>query len=718
MIGKRFWIATLAAVFAGGVWSASALPAYPKPVVYTQSDGTQITIRIVGDEFYHYVVSEEGYTLAGGADGDYYYATQAADGSLVPTRIKARPTSMLTRSEMAEIASLQRGLKPVQDPTLRQAIRMFRSATAPAPTRSSVSGMPSAPGRMATSSSATTGDMRSLIILVETSDKKFSIANPQQAFSNMLNQKGYSQGGATGSAWDYYNDNSNGKFNPEFVVVGPYQVSNTAAYYAGTTGNQNVPNLVVEACRLADADGLDFTQFANQDGTIRDVFVFFAGYSQAEGVPNVIWPHRWSVRGKSEYSNVMLDGVKLDWYACAAELQGANGVTMTGIGPFCHEFGHVLGWPDFYDTDYDGNGGTAAAIENYSLMCAGNYNNDGHTPPALTLLERWMVGWTEPELLTQAGDYTLAPVWEDKGYLIPTGTENDYFLVEARALGGFKWDNYISDYYGNVDGSKGMLVMHVDYTSQYQDAWVDNNTLNANPAHECVKLVRAVPGSASADTPSLTMFPGIQNVQTLTSTSNRDYTAWTGSGPDLSLIGIRVDGQSVKMTARQRTASTAELGLVTRINQFDVLLSWDESLADSWKISWINLNDASKGEVELSEANYFLENLKPDATYEVALTALSGEQQGKTQVVEFTTPAVDTSKAPRLNLQSTYGVDEPVALSLLDYDGTISRVEWYIDGALVEEHYATLSAGEHQVVAAVVDPDGKKEYLVKYVTVQ
>lgn len=706
----------LAAVFAGGVWSASALPAYPRPVVYTQSDGTQITIRIVGDEFYHYVVSEEGYTLTGGADGDYYYATLAADGSLIPTRVKARPTSMLTRSEMGEVASLQRGLKPVQNSALRQTIRMFRSATAPAPTRSSVNGMPSAPGRMATASASTTGDLRSLIILVETSDKKFSIANPQQAFTNLLNQKGYSQGGATGSAWDYYNDNSNGKFNPEFVVVGPYQVSNTAAYYAGTTGNQNVPNLVVEACRLADADGLDFTQFANEDGTIRDVFVFFAGYSQAEGVPDVIWPHRWSVRGKSEYSNVMIDGVKLDWYACAAELQGATGATMTGIGPFCHEFGHVLGWPDFYDTDYESSGGTSDALENYSLMSAGNYNNDGHTPPALTILERWMVGWAEPELLSEAGDYTLAPVWEDKGYLIPTNTENDYFLLEARALGGFKWDNYIGDYNGNVDGSKGMLVMHVDYTNQYQSDWVDDNLVNANPNHECAKLVRAVPGSGSANTPSLTLFPGGQEVRLLTRTSNANFTAWAGSGPDLSLIGITVDGQTVKMTARKRASST-DMGLVMRVNQFDAMMTWDESLSDTWELSWVNFNDATSGKVQVTGASYYLNNLIPGNTYEITLTPLAGEQQGKSQVEEFTTLSVDSEKAPRLNLQSTYSAGSPVALSLLDYDGEISQVEWYIDGELVEESYTTMTSGEHQVVAAIVDPNGKKEYLVKYVTI-
>lgn len=39
------------------------VPAYPRPVRITQSDGSQLLVRIVGDERYHYFLSEEGYTL-------------------------------------------------------------------------------------------------------------------------------------------------------------------------------------------------------------------------------------------------------------------------------------------------------------------------------------------------------------------------------------------------------------------------------------------------------------------------------------------------------------------------------------------------------------------------------------------------------------------------------------------------------------------------------
>ncbi len=719
MIGKKLLMATFAALFAGGVWSAWGLPAYPRPVVYTQSDGTQITIRIVGDEFCHYVLSEEGYTLTGGPDGDYYYATLDTDGNLVPTRVKARPTSMLTRSEMAEIAPLQRGLKPAVNRELKEATRLYGKGRAQAPRPAAKAGTPTAPRLMSSASAPTKGKLQSLILLVETSDVSFTTPNPQQTFNDMLNKKGYNQNGATGSAWDYYNQNSNGEFDPEFVVVGPYKVSREASYYASKNGNALVPELVVEACRLADGAGVDFTQFAGEDGVIRDIFIFFAGYNQAEGVPGTIWPHRWTVEGMQQYSNVYLDGMKLQWYACTSELQGTTGRTLSGIGPFCHEFGHVLGWPDFYDADYEGSGGTSTALENYSLMCAGNYNNNGNTPPALTLLERWMVGWAEPRVVSATGELAIEPVWEDDGLLVETGVENEYFLLEARAMGGSVWDSYIGDYYDVVDGSKGLLVTHVDFTTAYQNAWTDDNTLNANPNHECAKLVRAVPGTGSALTPSLTLFPGAQNVTSLMPSGNVDYVAWNGSAPRFSFTGITVDEAAgvIRLTARERRPNEAEHGMIVRANQFDALVEWESGDGERWNLSWTCYTDNSTGSVEVEGGAFFLEGLRSGNSYEVALSPLSGDKQGLEQYVEFTTASVDATRAAHLDLQSSYSASTPVALSVLDYAGTPESIDWYVDGELTEEHYAPLPAGEHRITAKIVDVDGTTEYIVKYVTI-
>lgn len=93
--------------------SASAGPARPGVVTVRQSDGTTIRIRVHGDEFRHYVTTEEGYSLAVDSDGDWAFARLGSDGLLVPTSVKAKPVSRLTESERMIIgSSLRKDVRP------------------------------------------------------------------------------------------------------------------------------------------------------------------------------------------------------------------------------------------------------------------------------------------------------------------------------------------------------------------------------------------------------------------------------------------------------------------------------------------------------------------------------------------------------------------------------------------------------------------------------
>ena len=129
------------------------VPAYPRPVRITQSDGSRLLVRIVGDERYHHFLSEEGYTLTGGADGDLYYASRNAEGRLVPTQVKARPVGMRRfRPENARlVAKLGPGLKPTYVHTMERPARLQSPATPDE--AAAAEGKPSAPRRI---SSATT----------------------------------------------------------------------------------------------------------------------------------------------------------------------------------------------------------------------------------------------------------------------------------------------------------------------------------------------------------------------------------------------------------------------------------------------------------------------------------------------------------------------------------------------------------------------------------
>lgn len=518
-----------------GIPAAHAVPALPRPIVFTQSDGTQLTIRIIGDEHRHYALSQEGYSLTGGPGGDLYFAALSPSGTLVPTEVRARPVNQLTSAEKNRVAKLVKGIRP----TAPSRLRAFGGTAAKAPaTRAGNSMTP--PGRFI--ETKTTGKLKSLIILMELPDRKFRSSSVRQDFQNLLMQDGYSANGATGSAWNYYQDNSMKQFDPDFTVVGPYKAAHNSAYYAGVSGSENVPELIVEACKQASQAGVNFTEYAD-NGVIRDIFVFYSGINQAESYDtDAIWPHRWDVRGDSRYQYQAFNGVQLQGYACSSELNYLG--RMTGIGTFCHEFGHVLGWPDFYDTDFDGEGTAASGTENFSLMCSGSYNNEGRTPPSLNILERWMADWATPEEITTGGDRTLDPISDNKGYLVRTPTENDYFLLEYRNPQHCKWDKYIS----SSSTLQGMLAYHVDYTKNYQKLWYDKAAPNVDETHECMKLVRSVP--MTSNSPSQTFFPGAKNVTTLSNTSNRDYKSWADEAPNVTFSDMRIENGKFRLTAR------------------------------------------------------------------------------------------------------------------------------------------------------------------------
>ena len=692
---------TLLALLAGGIAEVAAVPAYPKPIEITQSDGSKITIRIIGDEFSHYTLSDEGYTLTGGPDGDYYYATLAADGTLAPTTVKARPVARLDARERAVVSKLRKGIRPTAVNPMKTALRSFDTRE-PLMTKAPVNGI-TPPARI--SDTKTTGKQKWPIILVQYADTKFTVSNPLASISNLLNQDGYSVNGSTGSAWNYYHENSNGQFDPQFEVYGPYTVSKSSSYYAGNGGTQRVPELVVEVCGLADKD-INFRNY-EENGYIKDVILFFAGYNQAEGGgTSTVWPHCFDVRAAGLYRT--FDGVTLAGYGCFSELLGSSGGRITNIGTFCHEFGHIMGWPDFYDTDYIESGGQAPGLEDFSLMCSGSYNNQSRTPPALNILERWMMGWATPEALTASGYYTLPPVTQDKGYLVTAPTTNEYFLVEYRGAGKTKWDN------SSYIGGSGMIAYHVDYSAGYASRWA-GNTLNNNPNHECMKLVRSVPNTTG--TPSRTFFPGSNNVTRLTYESNTLYRSWAGAAPTAGMEEISIANGAVQLTVQGEGALLPDIDFKASASQYSALLTWTDPDFDSWRVTWAPEGSSDIESRSVRQTEIYLEGLTPGTTYNVTITpAPDGEELA--QEFSFTTEETTGGKMrivlPKTELLS----DTPVVLAVADCADDAPQLAWYIDGAPSTSGYRRLKAGEHCIMAVITAKDGTKEYLIKYITVK
>ena len=458
---KKYILLSVASLFL--YISLDAAPAYPYPIKYRQPDGSIIEITLHGDEFWHYTTSG-GKVVELGDDGFYHPA-----------------------------------VKPFYNPQKRRMNNLSR---------------PIVPARVAGRKSISIGKKRFPVFLVEFSDLKFTVENPVEAFSKMLNERGYSENGGTGSVYDYYYENSCGQFDPAYDVIGPVTLSKGFAEYGGNNddgSDKDARGAFVEACSLALAQNLiDFSQYDNDgDGYIDNLFFYFAGHNEAEGgSKDAIWPHQ------SYLGNFSANGVRAGSYACTSEYRGSSGTTMAGIGTFCHEFGHALGLPDFYDTDYEKNG-TADAVYAFSLMCNGNYNNNGRTPPYLGALERWILGWIEdlPELGTSQ-DVNIRPVYENGGCTTPTSVEGEFFLYEVRDGSG--WDRYIKA--SNKDNPpSGMLVYHVDMSddnliSSYpaSSLW-SSNDLNCYGSHPCYYIVRPTISYSSYQD---LMFPGTSGTTT------------------------------------------------------------------------------------------------------------------------------------------------------------------------------------------------------------
>jgi M6 family metalloprotease-like protein len=433
--------------------SLFAVPARPGKTRYIQPDGSVIEIVRHGDEWGHWTTNAAGKVVKMNADGFY------------------REVEGVSSRDAAQVASIRRAARRIH----RQSVKRQSGHVA-------------------------IGQKNFLVVLVEFSDKSFTVSNPQNAFSNMLNQEGYSTNGATGSARDYYYDNSHGKFEPLFDVYGPVKLDKNASYYGGNDaqGYDMYPEeAVAEACKKLDST-IDFSKYdLDGDGSVDLVYMVYAGKGEADGgSDDTIWPHQFELAYAG--INLILDGKTVNRYACGSELDGSG--VMEGIGTMCHEFGHAMGLPDFYDPDYDANG-EAGALYDFSLMCGGSYNNDGRTPPYLNIIERIMLGWLDETAFQEfpkSGSYTLESVQNDMAYITQTDMDGEFFMYECRSNEG--WDKGI--------GSYGMLVYHVDQSSrnvsiiygydtveipasQLWSQWDDYNSINENGSHPCFYAVAA-----------------------------------------------------------------------------------------------------------------------------------------------------------------------------------------------------------------------------------
>lgn len=256
-----------------------------------------------------------------------------------------------------------------------------------------------------------------------------------------------------------YKEMSHGMLEVSGEVVSYVRVPKPYAFYtAGESGTgdtypNNVPGLLFDAlteyCKTDDLKRFD----VDGDGFVDGIFLIHAGGgAEAEPVAakrkDMIWSHKWTL--PKPFVN---QGVQV--FAYSTEPEDGR------VGVFAHEFGHVLGLPDLYDTSYRSEG-----VGNWCLMGGGSWGGNGNKPTRMSCWCLSKLGWIKP-VVAKSQKYTLDTLENAPGDCLQVWTGGksgaEYFLLENRQTTGRD---------GALPGS-GLAVWHID------EARSDNTNPNA-----------------------------------------------------------------------------------------------------------------------------------------------------------------------------------------------------------------------------------------------
>lgn len=179
---------------------------------------------------------------------------------------------------------------------------------------------------------------------------------------------------------------------------------------------------------------------------------------------------------------------------------------MATIGTFCHEFSHILGLPDFYNTS-SGSGLTPGSM---SLMDRGIIWTKVDVRPGYAAFEKEQVGWLEIPTLEISASVTLEPLnrrsistGKLRAFKITVpGTQSYYYFENRQAE---NWDQFLP--------GTGLLIYHVDKTDE--KSW-NENRVNTNYLHPKYQLIRSG-GKYETDYKAIP-FPDKKGVNAFTST--------------------------------------------------------------------------------------------------------------------------------------------------------------------------------------------------------
>ncbi|MBO7136909.1 MAG: M6 family metalloprotease domain-containing protein [Bacteroidaceae bacterium] len=345
-------------------------------------------------------------------------------------------------------------------------------------------------GSVATALVQPYGTKKIPVILTAFKDKQFEVARTGQMvnafYDKFFNGADiYASTGNWGSVRQYFIDQSQGQFQPEFTIIGPVELDSVYSYYgkqSGGTKDLNYSEFVQKSFQKALALEEDWMQFDNNgDGKVDMCVIIFAGmgqnYTNSYGDKNTIWPQEVP-------ATYTVGGITLMGCSSSCEMRptaASNGVITgwqaDGIGVVTHEISHAIGLPDFYDYN-----SVAFGLDFWSIMDYGMYTRQSKMPVGYTAYEREFMGWQQTEVIDGPRTLRLSCFGQGgKGYkIVNDANPNEYYILDNRQA--VDWDWGLCSNRGH-----GMLVLHVDFN---QAVW-NNNRLNSNANHQYLTIIPA-----------------------------------------------------------------------------------------------------------------------------------------------------------------------------------------------------------------------------------
>lgn len=503
----------------------------------------------------------------------------------------------------------------------------------------------------------------------------------------------------------YFDRQYGGERTFRFELAQTAALPRPVAWYGANRPEQRDHRLgeaVREACSRAAAGSADFSGFDNDgDGSVEVVCLLYPGPGEDNGGgENDIWP-QLGLLSANGGSRLVLGGKRIDRFiACPA---GRPGI-------FAHEFGHVLGLCDLYDTDGTASGGATRGLWGLSLMDEGC---KAARIPDFTAVEYEQLGIGRCDTLT-TGSCTLLPLQQGRRYVkLLTDRDDECFLFEAR------------------DG--GLLVYHLDRSDApagYCDRLDDELTarerweygaVNDNPAHPCARLLPADPGATSV---AGARFPRPGGTS-LGSDSPAPLRGWSGRSTGMALTGIRTEADGAVSFEVIEPVVLTDLA----VYQDAAVLRWkaDESLEPlGYEIAWSDGAEESRRALAADAVSCTIEGLRPQTIYRVSLQVRGTDGERFSVDERFVTKVYRSGTYPYIYLNgATRHADGSFPagskLTLRVFNATdVEEVRWTFDGErLVPEADGRNTLTRSGMLRAqIFHSDGSSESIFKEITVR